>query len=148
MKVLLRERVARLGDKHDVVDVSNGYAQNFLLPKNLARVASDNEIAHFASQKEDREARSKEREEALAQTVNSMKDVTVTLKASAGENGHLYAGIHAEAIVEALGAQTEYTFEVEHVRLPEPLKELGEHEVTLQAGGVSGVVTVVVEKEE
>jgi len=148
MKVLLCEDVKKLGWLGDIVEVSEGYARNYLLPQRLAKVATEANIKSIAQEKAQRsEQRLQERRrlEKAAQAVNGAEAVVA---AKANEQGVLFGSISESMIAANLRAQS---FEVadEIVKLPEHIKQLGTHEVTLRfADDVTAVVRVVVVPEQ
>jgi large subunit ribosomal protein L9 len=148
MKVLLCEDVKKLGWLGDVVDVPEGYARNYLLPQRLAKVATDANIKSIAQEKTKRsEQRLQERRrlEKAAQAVNGAEAVVA---AKANEQGVLFGSISESMIAANLRAQS---FEVadEIVKLPEHIKQLGTHEVTLKfADDVTATIRVVVVPEQ
>jgi large subunit ribosomal protein L9 len=148
MKVLLCEDVKKLGWLGDVVEVSEGYARNYLLPQRLAKVATEGNIRSIAEEKAKRaEQRLQERRrlEKAAQAVNGAEAVVA---AKANEQGVLFGSVSESMIAANLRAQS---FEVadEIVKLPEHIKQLGTHEVTLRfADDVTATVRVVVVPEQ
>jgi large subunit ribosomal protein L9 len=148
MKVLLCEDVKRLGWLGDIVEVNEGYARNYLLPQGMAKVATEANIKSIAQEKAKRsEQRLQERRrvEKAAQAVNGAEAV---LAARANEQGVLFGSISEHMIAANLRAQS---FEVadEVVKLPEHIKQLGTHEVTLKfAEDVTATVRVVVVPEQ
>jgi large subunit ribosomal protein L9 len=148
MKVLLCEDIKKLGLLGDVVEVAEGYARNFLIPSHLAKVASDANIKAIAKDKAKRsEQRLKERKrlEAAAQAVNGAE---VVLSAKANEQGVLFGSIAADQVADNLRRQG---FEVadEIVDLPEHIKHVGGHTVTLRfADDITATVNVVVVAEQ
>ncbi len=148
MKVLLCEDIKKLGWLGDVVEVNEGYARNYLLPQGLAKVATDGNIRSIAKEKAKRaEERLRERRriEKAAEAVNGAEAV---LAARANEQGVLFGSISESLIAANLRAQS---FEVadEIVKLPEHIKNLGTHEVTLRfADDVTATVRVVVVPEQ
>jgi large subunit ribosomal protein L9 len=148
MKVLLCEDIKKLGWLGDVVEVNEGYARNYLLPQGLAKVATDGNIRSIAKEKAKRsEERLRERRriERAAEAVNGAEAV---LAARANEQGVLFGSVSESLIAANLRAQG---FEVadEIVKLPEHIKNLGTHEVTLRfAEDVTATVRVVVVSEQ
>jgi len=148
MKVLLCEDIRKLGWLGDVVDVNEGYARNYLLPQGLAKVATEGNIRAIAQEKAKRaEQRLKERRriEKAAQAVDGAEAV---LAARANEQGVLFGSVTEAMIAANLRAQG---FEVadEIVRMPEHIKQLGTHSVTLRfAEELTATVRVVVVPEQ
>lgn len=130
MQVILLERVAKLGQMGDVVDVKSGYARNFLLPQGKALSASEANIANFEAQKAQLEARNLETRkeaEALAERLNGQQFVVIR---SASDSGALYGSVTTR---DAADVATEGGFSVDRkqVVLTTPIKELGLHSVTV-----------------
>jgi len=148
MRVLLCEDIRKLGWLGDVVDVTEGYARNYLLPQGLAKVATEGNIRAIAQEKAERaELRLKERKrlETAAEKVNGAEAV---LAAKANEHGVLFGSITEKMIGANLREQG---FEVadEVVKLPEHIKQVGSHEVTLKfTDDVKATVNVVVVPEQ
>jgi large subunit ribosomal protein L9 len=148
MKVLLCEDIRKLGWLGDVVDVTEGYARNYLLPQGLAKVATEGNIRAIAKAKAERAAeRLKERKrlETAAEAVNGAEAV---LAAKANEHGVLFGSITDRMIAANLREQG-FAVADEVVRLPEHIKQVGSHSVTLKfADDVTATVTVVVVAEQ
>jgi large subunit ribosomal protein L9 len=127
MQVILLERVAKLGQMGDVVDVKPGYARNFLLPQGKAKTASEANIAAFESQKAQLEARNletKKEAEALGEKLGGQQFVVIR---SASDGGNLYGSVTPR---DAADVATEEGFSVDRkqVIIREPIKTLGLHE--------------------
>jgi len=148
MKVLLCEDIRKLGWLGDVVDVTEGYARNYLLPQGLAKVATDGNIRAIAKAKAERAAeRLKERKrlETAAEAVNGAEAV---LAAKANEHGVLFGSITDRMIAANLREQG-FAVADDVVRLPEHIKQVGTHSVTLKfADDVTATVNVVVVAEK
>ena len=147
MEVILREDVEKVGARGAVVRVADGFARNFLLPKRLA-VAATEANRKIVDQERDaylrREAKVQADAQALAQL---MANVTLKFRHRVGENEHLFGSVTAKDIAEALEAQ-KFHIERRRVQLDEPIRTLGEHEVTLRLHkDVSVPIKVVVEPE-
>jgi large subunit ribosomal protein L9 len=147
MEVLLLKDVAQLGKAGDVKRVADGYARNFLLPRNLAVLATPGAIKQA---KLHRQAEAQHKAKALsdAQALAQQLDgLTVTFKARAGESDRLYGSITNANIAEALEEQIAREVDRRKIELDEPLKELGTHAVTIRlAPGAEAKVTVVIER--
>ena len=131
MQVILMERVAKLGQMGDVVNVKQGYARNFLLPQGKAMRANDANIAQFDAQKAQLEARNLETKaeaEKLAEKLNGQQFVVIR---TASDAGSLYGSV---TIRDAADAATAEGFSVDRkqVVLSAPIKELGLHSVTVR----------------
>jgi len=144
MKVLLCEDIKNLGWLGDVVEVKEGYARNYLLPQGLAKIATEANIKAIAKEKAKRaEQRIRERKR-LEAAVEAVDGAEVVLAVRANEQGVLFGSITARQIAVNLREQG---FEVadEVVQLPEHIKHVGTHKVTLQfAEDLTATVSVVV----
>ncbi len=131
MKVILTKPVDPLGVKGDVVDVSDGYARNYLIPKKFAVKASDGALRQAEATRQARiDAERKALEEARA-LGDSLSGTRVVVAARAGDSGNLFGSIGdadiAEAIVKFTGVEIDKKIIADH----EPIKEIGLHEIVL-----------------
>jgi large subunit ribosomal protein L9 len=147
MKVILLNDVPKLGQKHDVKDVSNGHALNLLLPKGLAIAATPRAMKHAAAEKAKMEGERKVHEELLVGNLKSLEGVTLTISGKANEKGHLFAGLHREAIAQELLAQARVQVDPAFIQLDQPIKTVGEHIIEVKSGGKSVQFKVVINKE-
>ncbi len=146
MKVILNQDVKGQGKKGDLVEVSDGYARNFLLPKNLAIPASKENINVLKGQQESREYRQqKELKEALA-IAKKIDEIKVVLKAKAGDNGKLFGSITSKDVSEALTQQHHIKIDKKKFVLPDGIKALGTTNVEIKVHtGVVAKLKVSVE---
>ncbi|HMF75508.1 MAG TPA: 50S ribosomal protein L9 [Bryobacteraceae bacterium] len=148
MEVILREDIGTLGTRGAVVKVADGYARNYLLPKRLAVAATESNKKIVAQEREGhlrREAKLQTESEELAKL---MANLTLTFHHRVGENDHLFGSVTAKDIAEALEAKG-YHLERRKIQLDEPIRTLGEHEVTLRLHReVSTQIKVLVEAEK
>jgi large subunit ribosomal protein L9 len=145
MEVILREDVPHLGHIGDVVKVKPGYARNFLLPRGLAVVADTRNLGRL---EHERRIAATRRDRALAVSrslADKLNSTRVTIKARAGEEGKLYGSVTNIDVERAL-ADKGIAVERRRIRLDDPIKALGEHQVTVHLSvGVDATMTVVVE---
>lgn len=130
MKIILRSNVDGLGKRGEILDVADGYSRNYLIPKGLAMRASEGaerEAQAMRRVEEQRDAKSREAANALAQRIGA---TPMTIAARASEEGKLFGSV---GISEIVGAAEHAGIELERraVELDEPIKELGDHSVTL-----------------
>ncbi|UWR06034.1 MULTISPECIES: 50S ribosomal protein L9 [Ruegeria] len=131
MQVILLERVAKLGQMGDVVDVKPGYARNFLLPQGKALSASEANIASFEAQKAQLEARNletKKEAEALAEKLDGQQFIVIR---SASDAGALYGSVTPRDAADAATAAG-FTVDKKQIVLVSPIKELGLHTVSVK----------------
>jgi len=147
VKVLLCEDVRKLGWFGDVVEVSEGYARNYLLPAGLAKVATDDSIKAIAKEKAKRSEKRMKQRNRLAEAVKAIEGAEAVLAARANEQGVLFGSVTASQIA---GNLREQGFEVadEVVQLSQHIKQVGAHSVTLKfADDLTATVSVVVVPE-
>jgi large subunit ribosomal protein L9 len=148
VKVILTQDVPNLGEAGDVEDVAAGYARNYLFREGLAVKATKGAIKEF-ERRIAAEARREERMAAHAEALaQQLEGVTLTFEAKAGETGHLYGSITPSDVAEAL--QREIGEEIDRRKqiLSDPLREVGEHVVSVRlSADVVAEVKVVVKPE-
>lgn len=129
MQVILLKDVKAQGKKGDLINVSDGYANNFLLPKGLARVATKQALNELEGQK-GAEQYKKNPEELKANNIaERLKEVKVKLTAKAGKEGRLFGSITSKDVAEALKAQFNITVDKRKIDLPDGIKSCGIREV-------------------
>jgi large subunit ribosomal protein L9 len=132
MRVVLRADVANVGLKGDVLDVADGYARNFLVPRGLALKASRGALAQAEAMRRARDAR-EARDRASAEDIASgLAPRVITIPAKAGAEGRLFGSVTAADLVSAIEAQTGVVVDRRRVHLEEPIKALGVHEVAVR----------------
>jgi large subunit ribosomal protein L9 len=148
MKVLLCEDIKRLGWLGDIVEVAEGYARNYLLPQGLATVATQGNIRALAEEKAKRaEERVKETKRLVA-AAEAAEGAEAVLAALANEHGVLFGSITEKMIAANLREQG-FLVADEIVKLPEHIKQVGSHSVTLRfAEEINATVNVVVVAEQ
>ena len=131
MKVILLERVERLGGLGDVVTVKDGFARNFLLPRSKALRATSDNLKGFEVQRAEIEHRNAQSREAASGAGEKLDGTTYILVRQAGETGHLYGSVSGRDVADAINAEGG-KIERSMVVLDKPLKTLGVHEVKLR----------------
>src|ERR1700712_3792584 len=130
MKVILLERVGRMGHIGDEVTVKDGYARNFLLPQQKALRATEANRKRFESERHVIEQRNQERREAAAGIASGINGKSVIMIRQAGETGQLYGSVSSRDVAEALSAEG-YSVARSQVNLADPIKTVGVHSVAL-----------------
>jgi len=134
MKVILLKDVAKVGKKDAVVEVSAGYAQNFLIGRGLAEAATDKKIK-LAQQKSSERAKQTEAEKnALENGLAKLKGEGVAIRATANEKDHLFEAVSAEVVAAHLKDILGANVEASQIIIENPIKELGAHTVHVQVG--------------
>jgi len=148
MDIILREDVEKLGARGEVVKVAAGYARNYLLPKRLAVAATEANKKIVEQERQAhlrRETKLKSEAEDLGKILGGVK---VTIAQKAGENDQLFGSVTAKDIADALEQQN-YSIDRRKIQLPEPIKQLGDHVVTIRLHREVPIeITVQVVKEE
>lgn len=150
MKVILMERVERLGQMGDVVTVKDGFARNFLLPRGKALRATKNNIGSFDTDRAQLEAQNLARRQEAEQIVERMAELAVMLIRQSSDTGQLYGSVNARDIAEAVTGAG-FTVERRQIVLDRPIKLLGIHSVRVQLHpevGIEVKVNVARSEEE
>ena len=147
MKVILEQDVKGKGKKGQMIEVSDGYARNFLLPKKLAKEATaDNVNTMRMNDKATQERQAKERAEAL-EISNKMRNFTVVVTAKGGGAGKLFGSITSTEIAEALKSQQKIDLDKRKLVLNDPIKNVGTYTVNCKLGyEISAPLTVKIEE--
>lgn len=147
MKVLLEQDVKGTGKKGEIVDVSDGYARNFLLPRKLATPA-DAQAINAASISKSAAAHKKfQAGVAARELAKQLEGVVITVKAKVGENGHLFGSITGKEIAAALLEQKQVEVDKKKISLPDPIRALGEYTIRISVyESTFSNIKVIVEK--
>ena len=132
MKVILNVDVKSLGEEGDVKNVANGYARNFLLPRNLAVPYNEATVAMFEARKAEIEARKEQKRKDSASLKDKLEALQLEVVMPAGANGKLYGAVSAHVVAEALAKQG---FEIERKRIELPgaaVKSVGTFKVVIK----------------
>ncbi len=147
MKVILKENIKGLGRKYEIKEVADGYANNFLLPKKLAEYATAEAVRKAEVLKVTTIAEQEIREKLTEKQIEMLKEVKIVLKKKSNEKGHLFEKIHAEEIALALKEQAKIEIDPEFLVIEKPIKETGEHTISVQVGKNKGEFKIVIETE-
>ena len=132
MKLILNSDVTKLGRKGDIVDVAKGYARNYLLPKNLAIVATDSNISIAEKIQEKRIAEITESEE-LAESIKvALADAHLVIPHKSTDEGTLYAAVANNEIVEVIEKFSGFKIEESQIELNDQVKEIGLHNIKIR----------------
>lgn len=148
MKVILQADVKGQGKKGDIVNVSDGYARNFLLPKGLVVEATSTNMNAVKGQKEAQAYKKQKELEQAKELAKRLSDIKVTLKAKAGENGKLFGSITSKEIAERLKSEYHIDIDKRKIQLQEAIKTIGTIQVEVKVyPEVTGKLTVSVIEE-
>ena len=145
MKVILQQDVRGQGKKGQMVEVSDGYARNFLLPRKLAVEATAENVNTMKMQDKAKAARLAEEKAAAQAAAERLKGGQVNIRAKAGQGGRLFGSITSREISDELRAQHGIDVNKSKIVLSEPIKSFGAFEVKCKLGSeVSGVINLLV----
>jgi large subunit ribosomal protein L9 len=130
MQVILLQRIGRLGQMGDVVNVKDGFARNFLLPQKKALRATEENRKHFESQRSQLEANNLEQKKEAEAVAEKLSGKTFVAIRSAGDTGQLYGSVSTRDIAEVVTAGG-FTVERRQMIMERPIKELGLHEISV-----------------
>jgi large subunit ribosomal protein L9 len=132
MRVVLLQDVPGQGKKGDVVNVAEGYARNYLLPRSLAALASEGKIKELSVQKEAAAKKNRKIEEVARELAGKLENIRVTIRTKTGEGGRLFGSVNNKDIADAIAAQHKITVDKKKLVVKEPIKKLGAYTVTIK----------------
>lgn len=145
MKVILLQDVRKIGRRYEEKTVADGYGRNYLLTRQLAVLATPENLKKLTVWRARQSGEDKLQAELLEKGLAQLTGVVVTVKAKANAEGHLFAGLHREAIAEALQSQKHFALPAEALQLEQAIKTVGDHQITVKMREVSGQFTLRVE---
>jgi len=149
MKVILLNDVKGSGKKGDVINVSDGYARNFLLPRKLAKEATSSAVHEIEVKKESKRLKEKEQRDKAQELANGMNEMSVTLYAKTGESDRLFGSISTSDIAKALKKEYDIEVDKKKISLEEHIKLLGEYKAKVKLySGVSANLKVIIAKKD
>lgn len=138
MKVILKDNIKGVGKKNEVINASDGYARNFLFPKNLAVEATPENMQKLNSQNQAKQYKKDVEKEQAQQIAKKLETITVEIKVQAGENGKIFGSVSSKEISDNLEKQYKIEIDKKKIDLKEPIKVLGVR--TVEARLFEGVV--------
>jgi len=147
MKVILRKDFDQLGKLGDILDVKDGYARNYLFPRQIAYPATGSYLKMFEEEKKQHARRSEKKRHSSELLAKELSGITLTIPMKVGEEDRLFGSVTSQVIGEALEGKS-ITLDRRSIELSEPIKSLGEFTVPVKLeGGVNASVKVYVVKE-
>ena len=131
MKVVLRSDIAGVGRRGDIVDVSDGHARNYLLPRGMAFAATPGAVNQANAMRKARDLRETADREAASTNAGQLKDRTITITAKAGAEGRLFGSVTAADIADALSSQAGIEVDRKKV-VAQPIRAVGAHSAILR----------------
>lgn len=132
MKVILKEDIKGVGKKDQIINANDGYARNYLFPKNLAVPADKGNLTNLQSKKTSEEHRKELEKEAAKETAKKIEGILLKLPVKSGENGKVFGSITAKEIAENLEKQYKITVDKKKINLQEPIKNLGTFNIEIK----------------
>ena len=132
MKIILLRDVKGLGRKYDIKEAKDGHALNLLIPQGLAVHATDKNVKEVDLKKRTDLEHRKIQEDLLIMNLKELSGAKIEMTEKANDKGHLFAGIHKEQIIPEIKKQTRIDMLPEFLILEKPIKEVGEHEISVK----------------
>lgn len=132
MKVILKADIKGVGKKDEVINASDGYARNFLFPKNLAVEANAENLAKLKSKNESIAYQKDQEKEAAKKTAEKLSKILLKIQVKAGENGKIFGGVSTKEISENLNKEYGIKIDKKKIDLKETIKELGSKTIEIK----------------
>jgi large subunit ribosomal protein L9 len=132
MKVILKQDIKGVGKKDEIINANDGYARNYLFPKNLAVLADKGNLTNLQSKKTSEEHRKELEKEAANETAKKIERIMLKLPVKSGENGKVFGSITAKEISENLEKQYNIKVDKKKIILAEPIKVLGTFNIEIK----------------
>jgi len=148
MKVILLDNIKGVGKKDEVINASDGYARNYLLPRKLAVEANAENMSKLNNKKDANDYKKDLEKQAAEEVSKKLKGIMLKIKVKAGENGKIFGGVTPKEISENLKNQYHIDIDKKKIDLKEPIKTLGSFEVSIKLyEGIVGTLKVQVISE-
>ena len=149
MKIILQKPVDKLGAPGDIVEVADGYARNYLMPRGMAVKATKGGVRHVESLKRAHASRTNKAKAEAEQVASRLIGTPIKISAHAGEEGRLFGSVTVSDIADAIGTQAGIRVDRHDVHVDEPIRSVGTHEVRVHLfAEVDPVISVEVEGSE
>ncbi|HET6917550.1 MAG TPA: 50S ribosomal protein L9 [Acidimicrobiales bacterium] len=132
MRVVLRSDLDHVGKRGDIVDVADGYARNYLLPKGHAIVATSGVTAQAASMRKARDLKDAKDRESAEVVARTLVPMVIRIPAKAGSGGKLFGSVTTADIADAVSQQAKVNLDRRRLHLDEPIKSTGTHEIPVK----------------
>ncbi len=145
MKVILLQDVKAQGKKDQIIDVSEGYARNFLFPKKLAAPADAKAVTDAKNRKDSEKHKIELEKQAARELSKKLGDLTIKIAAEAGGDGRFYGAVTSKDIAEALKSQAGIEIDKRKIELDAPIKAFGTYRIDIKLyQGINGKLAVMV----
>ena len=132
MKVILKADIKGVGKKDEVINASDGYARNYLFPKNLAVEANSENMSKLKAKQESNAFKKSKEKEAAIELAQKLERILLKVQVRTGENGKIFGGVSSKEIAENLNKDYKYVVDKKKIELKEPIKELGTRTVDIK----------------
>ena len=132
MKVILLDNIKGVGKKDEIINASDGYARNYLLPKKLAVEANSENLSKLNNKKEAANYRKDVEKQNAEELAKKLKGIMLKIKVKAGENGKIFGGVTSKEISDNLKSQYNFDIDKKKIELKETIKTLGEFNVPIK----------------
>lgn len=131
MEIILLKNIDKVGDKHEIVTVKNGFGRNYLIPKGFAIIANDKNRLRLDELKKDEEAQEAQLVGTYQTMADKLKDKVIKIGAKAGTSGKIFGSVTSVQIAQALKEQFDLEIERRKIEMPEEVKNIGTYKVIL-----------------
>ncbi len=133
MQVILKQDVKKIGKQGDVVNVAEGYARNYLIPRGLAVQASKGNLRSIQEEKKTENLKEQRRKSEAKAIAEQLQDVEITIPVKAGTKGKLFGSINTKDIADALSKEKDIDLDRKCINLSEPIKSLGNFAIEVKS---------------
>lgn len=148
MKVILKADIKGVGKKDQVINASDGYARNYLFPKNLAVEANNSNMSKLQAKNDANQYRKDQEKEAAKELAKQIEQIALKIQVKAGENGKIFGGVSSKEIADNLEKQHGIKVDKKKINLKETIKTLGTQTIEIKLfEGVTGKLKVSVVEE-
>lgn len=143
MKVILLDNIKGVGKKDEIINASDGYARNYLFPKKLAVEATKENLGKLESKNEANKFKKQNEKNDAMEVANKLKELVLTIKVKAGENGKIFGGVTSKEISENLKEQYKIEIDKKKIEVKETIKSIGRFTINIKLyEGVNAKLTV------
>ena len=143
MKVILLDNIKGVGKKDEIINASDGYARNYLFPKKLAVEATKENLGKLESKNEANKFKKQNEKNDAIEVANKIKELVLTIKVKAGENGKIFGGVTSKEISENLKEQYKIEIDKKKIEVKETIKNIGRFTINIKLyEGVNAKLTV------
>lgn len=149
MKVILKQDVAKVGRRGELIEVSDGYGRNFLIGRGLAEEATPGRLREFKELQKTQKVRDEKRRKAAEELRKKLAGKVVSVKASAGEGGKLFGSVTSAQVADALAVQYSAKVDKKDIKLDDSIKQAGSYNFKIKLHpGIEAEMTLNVEAEQ